>query len=198
MSSISRAFGNETTRGKRSGWRPAGMVVLLSIALAVIPSCKEPTTPVANIGSVLVYNYCGATVDAYLDGVLRATIETDDYDTIVEIPPGSHTVRAYLEGTQDLVAEGTYEVEAAVQYTLYVYGIATISVTNQFGEILKIYMDDTYVGDIGNDITQTIYGVPFGTRAMVAKKRSDDTEAATASIDVITIADYPWIIPPLN
>lgn len=194
--SSSKAYGIATTRRKRSGRVPTAFVAFLVIALSVIPACKEPTAPVANIGSIVANNRCGATVDVYLDGVNRVKVEANESETIVEIIPGSHTVRAYLEGTQDLVAEGIYEVEAAVQYQFYIYGIATITVTNQFGEILKIYMDDTYVGDIGNNITQTIYRVPFGTRAMVAKRRSDDTEAATASIDVIAVADYPWVIVP--
>jgi hypothetical protein len=190
--------GIERTYRREGSRRAAWFVLSLGIALALtaVPGCKDATTPVANIGSIVAYNYCGMTVDVYLDGVYRTKVADQDYETVVEIPPGSHKIQAFMEDTQNLIAEGTYEVEAAMQYAFYVYGVATITVTNQFGEILRIYMDDVYVGDIGNNITQTIYMVPFGTRALVAKRRSDDTEAATTSIDIVAIADYPWIILP--
>jgi hypothetical protein len=196
MNSISKT--NGVRRPGRAAGRlgTAGLVVLLGIALSVVPACKDSTTPGLTIGSILIYNYCGATVDIYLDGLFRTQILSNSYDSIDDVSPGSRGIEAFLEGTQTLVSEKTYEVEAGVQYTFYVYGGATILVTNQFGEILKIYMDDTYVGDIGDNLSQTIYLVPFGTRALVAKKRIDDTEVATTSIDVQDVIEYTWVIVP--
>jgi hypothetical protein len=196
MNSISKTNGVRKPGRAAAGLGRAGLVVLLGIALSVVPGCKDATTPDVTVGSILVYNYSGATVDIYMDGVFRTQIAANSYDSIDDIIPGSRDVEAFLEGTQTLVSEKTIEVEAGLQYTFYVYGGATILVTNQFGEILKIYMDDTYVGDIGNNISQSIYLVPFGTRVLVAKKRSDDTEVATISIDVQELIEYTWVIVP--
>jgi hypothetical protein len=178
------------------GWGVAGIALVLAIALGLIPACKDATTPESTVGTIYVINKSGATLDFYMDGLFRASVADWTSGTISDVLPGSHLVQGYLEGTQELVGERTIDVAAGAQYEYTISGVATISVTNQYGEVLKIYMDDTYVGDIGNNLTQTIHFVPFGTRDLVAKKRSDDTEVATISIDIVAKTDYPWIIVP--
>lgn len=178
-------------------FRLAGIITMLGIiSLSSLKCKKNPTEPEDLTSTVIIANICGADVDFFLDGEFLFFMENESDETIDPITPGERGFEAKLTGTETLVYSRTIDVETATDYIISIEGPSKILVTNSYGEILKIYMDGSYVGDIGLNLTQTIYKVRFGTRELEARKRSDDTVVATISFDVTEVADLVWVITP--
>jgi len=175
--------------------RAAGMVTVLAILSLTSANCKSNSDPDDGLAAnIHVTNTCGKTVDVFMDGAKQFSVETGLSSTISTVPAGSHLVEAKVTETETVVRSETLDIVLGYDYAFAVYGPSTIAVTNSYGEILKISMDETYVGDIGVALTQTIRRVKFGEHKMKAAKRSDGTDVASLTIDVSEVKDYVWII----
>jgi hypothetical protein len=175
--------------------RAAGIVCVLAVLSFAAASCKSNSDADDGLAAnIVVVNTCGKTVDVFMDGTLQFKVDTGLTSTISTVPAGSHLIAAKVTETETVVHSETLEVVLGYDYAFNVYGPSSITVTNSTGEILKITMDENYVGDIGADLTQTIRRVKFGEHKLKAAKRSDGTEVAAATIDVSEIKDYVWTI----
>lgn len=169
------------------------MAALSGLLLLAVIGCKSPTTT-DTTSSIIVTNSCGAKVDVYLDGTVKATIETAAQATISNVAPGSHLLEAKTSDTGILVTSLTLTVKAATSISLSVDGPASVRIANLYGEILGVYVEDVWAGDIGDQITQTLHFISFGTHVFTAKTKTDGTVAATITINVTDAIEYVWTI----
>lgn len=75
---------------------------------------------------------------------------------------------------------------------------ANIIVYNEYGEALDIYMDGYFQFTVEYGSNVTIENVTEGEHYLEAKYTETETVVETATVDIITIADYEWTIgdPP--
>jgi hypothetical protein len=169
------------------------MALLSGLLLLAVIGCKSTTTT-DTTSSINVTNSCGAKVDIYLDGLKKATIDIDLQATISGIVAGSHLLEAKTTDTGILVTSLTLTIKASATTSLSIDGPASVRITNLYGEILGIYVDDNWAGDIGDQITQTLHFITFGSHVFTAKKKTDATVAATVTITVTDAVEYTWTI----
>lgn len=170
------------------------MATLSGILILSLAGCKGSTTPSSTTSTIVVNNNCGATIMVYVDGTLKATIDDEAYATIDNVAEGSRLVEAKKADTGLLLTSSTLTIKVSTTTSMTVEGIAILHVTNQYGEILSIFQDTAYVGDIGDQITQNLSKVKFGTHTYEAKKKTDATVVATITFDVTDILEYSWTI----
>jgi hypothetical protein len=171
------------------------MAVVSGLLLLAVIGCKSPTTT-DTTSTITITNGCGAKVDVYLDGTLKVTIEKAIQGTVSNVIAGSHLIEAKTSDTGVLVASITLTIKASTNTSVSLYGPASVSITNLYGEILGIYLDDIWVGDIGDQITQTLNRITLGSHVLTAKKKTDGTVAATVTINVTDAIVYTWTITP--
>ncbi len=169
------------------------MAAVSGLLLLAVIGCKSSTTP-DTTSTMTITNTCGAKVDVYLDGTLKATIENAAQATISNIIAGSHLLEAKTSDTGVLVTSVTLTIQASTTTSVSLYGPASVRITNLYGEILGIYVDDIWEGDIGDQITQTLHFITFGSHVFTAKKKTDATVAATVTINVTDVIEYTWTI----
>jgi hypothetical protein len=182
--------------------KPMGKwVAIVPVALATIMSlpaagCKGSTTPESTVSQITVTNSCGAKIDIFLDGASQASIDDGSSYTIGSVTPGTRLLEVKKSDNGIVLLSTTITVAANLTYSVTVTGVARLTVTNHYGEILSIYVDAAYLGDIGDQLTQTIQKVRFGVHNLEAYKKSDGTIAATTSIEVTDAIEYTWVITP--
>jgi len=169
------------------------MAAVSGLLLLAIAGCKSPTTT-DTTSSLTVTNSCGAKIDVYLDGSLKATIDVATSGTISNIIAGSHHLEAKKSDNGVLFFSVTITISASTSNSVTVSGVASLSITNLYGEILGIYLDDFWMGDIGDQITQALHSITFGTHVFTAKTKTAGTDAATITIDVTDPIEYTWTI----
>lgn len=173
--------------------RAALMAVLSGLLLLAVIACKSPTTT-DTTSTITVSNACGAKVDLFLDGTKKATIDVAAQATISNVVAGSHLLEARTSDTGVLVTSLTLTIKAATTTSLSINGPASVRITNLYGEILSIYIGTIWMGDIGDQITQTLDSITFGSHVFTAKKKTDATVAATVTINVTDAIEYTWTI----
>lgn len=183
------------TSNRRWTLGAAVLSVLAAVLGLALTGCKHTTTP-ATTSTIAIVNNCGAEIDVYMDGTLKSTVAVDAQGVIANVTAASHLLEAKLKGTSDLVTSKTLTTTAGVDATFTVDGQAVLRITNNFPDVLNIYANLTYTGDIGPGLTQSIDKVKFGTYTMLAIKRGDGTQAATTTIAVTTVQTYDWVINP--
>jgi hypothetical protein len=181
---------------KRGCTSAALAVAAWGLLLLSSAGCKHSTTPESTLSDIVVTNSCGASINVYLDGTQKATIDIGAQATVSNVAAGSHLVEAKKGDNGAVVLSTTVQIEASTTTYVTVEGAATVRVTNQYGEILGIYDGDSYVGDIGNQITQDILKVTFGSHDYKAEKKTDGTVVSEVTIDVADVTIYTWIITP--
>jgi len=169
------------------------MAVVSGLLLLNVIGCKSSTTT-DTTSSIIVTNACGAKVDLYLDGTSKATIDIGAEATISGVVAGSHLLEAKTSDTGILVTSLTLTIKASTSASLSIDGPASVRITNLYGEILGIYADDNWAGDIGDQITQTLHFITFGAHVFTAKTKTDGTVAATFTITVTDVIEYTWTI----
>ncbi len=175
--------------------RVVGTAALLGFFALSFMNCKSPESPDGDLtGRIIAANDCGATVDIYMDGVFKLFLDDKTKFDVASVNLGSYFLEAKLKDTETVVRAATIDVVASAEFYFIIEGPSTLSITNQYGEILKIYMDEEYLGDIGSDLTQTVRKFRFGTHELEAKRRSDGETVASASIEVNEIKEYTWTI----
>jgi hypothetical protein len=184
-------------RSETAGKGGASLLVALAAILSLwAAGCKGTTAPESTVGQITVTNSCGAKVDIFLDGASIASIDDGSYYTIDSVTPGARLLEVKKSDNGAVLLATTITVAANAVYSLTVEGNARLTVTNHYGEILSIYVDDGYLGDIGDGLTQTVNKVRFGVHNYEARKKSDGTVAATTTIDVEDTIEYTWVITP--
>ena len=131
-----------------------------------------------------------------MDGTVQFTIENGNANTITGVTAGSHSFEVTKSDNGNVLYTDTFTVQGGATYSINVEGAATISVTNNYGQLLRIFKNDVYLGDIADGLTQAIAKVKFNTYTLEAKLKDEDTVVATTSFVVTEIQDYPWTITP--
>jgi hypothetical protein len=182
-------------RLKKLGRAGAALVAAVSgLLLLTLIGCKSPANPTDTTSSIVVTNYCGAKIDVYLDGTSKLTIENGSNDTILNVAAGSHLLEAKTTDTGILVDSETLTITASTSTSVTIAGPASLRITNLYGEILGIYIDDLWVGDIGDQITQIMHKVTFGSHVFTGKTKAAGTVVATVTIDFTDAIEYTWTI----
>jgi len=169
------------------------MAVLSALLLLAVVGCKSPTTT-DTTSSITITNSCGAKIDVYLDGLLKTTIDVGASGTISNITAGSYHLEAKKSDNGVLFFSVTITISASTSNSVTVTGVASLLITNLYGEILGIYLDGIWMGDIGDQITQTLHSITFGTHIFAATTKTGGTVAATITIDVTDVIEYTWTI----
>lgn len=169
----------------------AALVLLISLAAGI--SCKNSTTPEQTQANILVGNECGTTVDVFFNGELQFTLEDQAGSTIFNVSLGTHDLVAKWEGTDKVVAAENPEVTQLSDYKWTVLSSANLTITNEYGETLNIYGDDSLLGQLENGKTDTLERIPYGEHKMEAKK-SDDTVVASSTFVIEDNTEYTWTI----
>ena len=179
---------------KPGSWGASLLVALAGVLTLLGTGCKSNESADAGLSSILVTNKCGLKIEVYLDGALSLTLDDLANGSISNVSIGTHLLEAKKAEGGMMILSASLTTEAGVMYNVTVEGLAKLQVTNQYGEILSIYVDEDYLGDIGDQITQTIHKVRFGSHKYEAKKKNSDTAVASITIDVTEGIEYVWVI----
>jgi hypothetical protein len=174
----------------------AYQILLLASAISIlmITGCAN-TTPDFE-AYLIVENECGATVDVFVDGTYRFVLEHGGADEVRDIAQGTHLLEAKKNGTEIMVFSDTLDVQSRGNYFWTITGQATITINNQVGETVKVYINDTYVGDIEDQGSETIENVPFGSQLFKALDVDLTKILGETTIDVAEVKEYVWTITP--
>lgn len=175
------------------------ILILMAMLVFSFISCKSPesttteetTTTVARI---IVSNQSGFSLIIYMDGVFQFWMGNNGEAKITDVSIKEHKMEAYWEGTNTLYSSTTIDVVSKTDYTWTIDDPPDINVTNNFGETLKIYMDDVYYFDLVDEENRWLIDVPWGERFLKATRASDNTEVASITINVDANEDYSWTI----
>lgn len=171
-----------------------GIITLLGIFLFVLISCKSPHDPEAEKATVYVYNEYGVALDIFMDGNFKFSVEFSDSDVIENVEPGLHVFEAKKIGTDEIIASDSMEIAAGGNYEWTIMSLASLKVTNEYGETLSIYANDTYLGDIDDQESQSVSNFPYGEYQLKALRTSDETEVASTTINIVEDKEYLWTI----
>jgi hypothetical protein len=174
--------------------RARGIVALLGALMFSFISCTTPNNPDQLVTDVIAVNSCGAAVDVFMDGTFQFSIENNYHQTIYGVSQGSHLFEAKKKGTEILVSSATLTISPYQTYEYDIIGPCAVTVTNEFGETLQIFSDETYQFDLYDNSSIAIAQVAFGVHSLSAAKKSDSAVVATTSIDFQEIKEYKWII----
>jgi len=173
------------------------ILVLLGILAVSSIACKNPAGPEGESNSiyVIILNVSGETVDIYLDGSFKVTVEHENTVTVWDIAAGNHIFEAKITGTDIVIQSSTVVLDAYKNYDWTVGNIPDINVINQYGETLEVYMDGDQIFTIEHEQNLWILEVSLGEYLLEAKKEIDDQVV----VDSITIViaeykDYEWTI----
>ncbi|MGA2533422.1 MAG: hypothetical protein ABSG19_10345 [Candidatus Aminicenantales bacterium] len=181
-------------RLKKPGRSGAALTAAVSgLLLLAMVGCKSPTST-DTVSSLTITNSSGAKIDVYLDGTAKLSIDADASGTIQNIVAGSHLLEAKKSDSGALFFSVTMTITASTSNTVTIGGGASLRITNLYGEILSIFLDDSWMGDIGDQISATLLQITFGTHVFTAKTKTDGTVAATITINVTDAIEYTWTI----
>lgn len=171
-----------------------GIITLLSIFLFASISCKSPYDPEAEKINVYVYNECGVALDIFMDGNFQFSVEFSNSDVIENVTEGLHVFEAKKKGTDELITSDSIEITPGRNYEWRIRSLASLKVTNEYGETLSIYANDTYLGDIDDQESQSVSNFPYGEYQLKALRTSDDTQVASTTINIVEDIEYLWTI----
>ena len=143
---------------------------------------------------IVVNNICGATVDIYMDGTFQTSVANNADGGIADVELGTYQLEAIKSGSDIVVFSSTLEIDFEREYIWVIEGKAGFAITNQTGEIVRLFIDDRDGGQITDKSTKTVSEVPFGEHLLEAKELNSDTVVATTTINVELIQIYPWTI----
>jgi hypothetical protein len=176
-------------------WRSSFLVALVGLASLLPAGCKSGTSP-STVGTINITNSSGTTILVYLDGNLELTLDSGAAGTISNVTPGAHELVAKRSDNGFLLDSRTIDVTAGGVYGITINGAASLLITNNYMEILSIYQDQVYIGDIGSQISETLYEISFGTHVYQAESKWNGTVVATTTIDFTNTIQYTWVISP--
>jgi hypothetical protein len=180
----------------------AGISILIGILVFVLAGCEsifgpkseEETTSEDEEARIVVTNYYQETLDIYMDGVFRFSLEDEETGKIRDVTLDEHDLEAKLTGTSTVVDSETVDVTAYSDYSWTIGDPPDINVINNYGVTLKIYMDNSYQFDIQDEENRWIMNVSFGEHFLKALKVSDNKEVASTTLNIKSNTDYTWTI----
>jgi len=173
----------------------AGIIIWLGIFMLASISCKNPTSPdETSEANIIVKNECGVALDIYMDGNFQFSVEYQDSNTIRNVSLAIHDFVAKKYGTETEIMYLSVEIFNYINYEWTILSSASLSISNEFGETLSIYQDDYFLIDIDSPGVLLIQSILLGKRLMEAKRPSDDTVAASITIDIGENKEYSWTI----
>jgi hypothetical protein len=175
------------------------ILILMAMLVFSFISCKSPesTTTAATtttVARIIVSNQSGFSLNIYMDGTFQFWMGNKGEAKITDVSLKEHKLEAYKEGTNTLYSSTTIDVVEKTDYTWTIDDPPDINVTNNYGQTLKIYMDDVYYFDLVDEENRWLIDVPFGERFLKATRASDNTEVASTTINVSENKDYSWTI----
>jgi hypothetical protein len=181
--------GPRTRRG-RSAVVLAALAGLLILAAA---SCKSSSTSTTE-ATINVANNSGATVNVYLDGTLKLTLTDAGNSTIENVGAGTRLIEIYTSDSGLLILSKSLTVEVGGNYAVVAEGVGSLRISNAYGEILSIYQDGSYLGDIGDQISLVITKIRFGGHTYEARQRGGTTAVASTTFQVTDASEHSWLI----
>jgi hypothetical protein len=168
-----------------------GILAFLLVFLCSSIGCKKIAALVTDL---VIDNQCGVAVDIFMDGTYLFSIEYLENKTAEDVAQGSHFLEAKKRGTGIIVASITQEVVGGGNLLWIVETSASITVTNEFGEELRIYANGTYIGNLADKQSDTVANVIYATHQFDANKASDNTNVASHTFNVVDNIEYTWTI----
>lgn len=186
------------SRLMKSGRTGLALGIALSAGLLLTAAgCKHKSSGLNTNSTISVSNDTGTSICVYLDGTLEATIDTDDGATISSVTEGDRLFVATVEETGMQVLSKTLTIDADTTNTVNIYGPSTLRITNNYTEVVHIYdSDDTYIGDIGVNVSLVLPKMTFGSHTYYATRMSDAAQVSTITFEVADVTEYSWIITP--
>lgn len=151
--------------------------------------CK-PDPPLSDIE---VSNECGVAIDVYMNGIFQFFLEYGFIKTVQDVEWGTYTFEARRNSTGELVSSEDLSVRVNEILKWRVWTSAEIMVANNYGEQLRIFGDNVYVGDLENLAISFMEHVPYGDRKLEARL-SDDTVVVSTTISIQENITYEWKI----
>ena len=175
------------------------MMVLIEFLIGPMFFCKSPTSP-NNEGEadIIVHSRVSDVLDVYMDGEFQFSITYKNYKEIDNVSLETHLLEAKIEGTDTVFISESIEVEEETDYTWYMEDPADIDVMNDFGETLRVYMDENYQFDLADEENRWIIDVAWGEHLLKAYRLSDGSQVASTTIKVTEDKDYTWTIAMQN
>jgi hypothetical protein len=175
------------------------ILILMAMLVFSFISCKSPesTTTAATtttVARIIVSNQSGFSLQIYMDGAFQFWMGNEGEAKITDVSIKEHKMEAYREGTNTLYDSTTIDVVEKTDYTWTIDDPPDINVTNNYGQTLKIYMDNVYYFDLVDEENRWLIDVPWGERFLKATRASDNTEVASITISVDANKDYSWTI----
>ncbi len=175
--------------------RCMGILAVSGILLFSSWNCKSPESSTdSNEANIIVINTSGTTVDIYLDGVFKFSVDNDASVTLEKIALGVHQFEAKLKDSAVVVQSVEFDLDQSGDYEWTILGPSQLTISNSYGEALQISANGDYLGDVADAASVTIGNVPFGTFLLEAKKQADGTLVASLSIVIDEIKEYFWTI----
>jgi hypothetical protein len=175
--------------------RSMGILAVSAILLFSSWKCNSPESSEDVMeANIIVINTSGTTVDIYLDGVFRFSVNNDASATLEKITLGVHQFQAKLKDSSTVVQEVEFDLDQSGDYEWTILGPSQLTISNSYGETLQIYSNGDYVGDIADASDITVGNVPFGTFLLEATRQSDGSVVASLSIVIDEIKEYFWTI----
>ncbi len=174
----------------------AGMIVGLGIFMLASISCKNPAGPDnENLkANIIVINDCGVALDIYMDGNLQFSVEYQASKIIYSVSLELHELVAKIKGTETEIMSISVELYEAINYEWTVQSSATLSISNEYGETLSIYVDGNLQNDIDDQATIIFEHFPYGEHLLEALRTSDKVKVASTTVNIDENIEYLWTI----
>ena len=171
------------------------ILVLTGVSVFLLMNCHSPTSPGGEgEADIIIYNEYGESMDIYLDGGFKFTIQHNSHIEMDDVSHGEYEFVAKKANENEIIDSETILVEEDIDYTWVIDDPPDIRVYNYSGETLEIYMDGDYQFDMVDEEDRWIIDVPYGKRFLLARRKSDGNQIASITINADKNADYVWTI----
>ena len=176
-------------------WFVIGVLALVVGLLFLTFGCKSPTSPHGDgEADIIVYSRIEGVLDIYMDGSFRFSIRYKNSIEIDNVSMGIHQLKALDQKTGIVVDSETIEVIDKTDYTWTIEDPADINVINNYGQALKIYMDDNYLFDLADEEDRWIIDVSLGEHLLKAIRVRDGKQAGSKLLNITENRNYYWTI----
>jgi hypothetical protein len=173
---------------KNRAWTFGISLVVCAFMVGMIGCKADPP-----LSDIEVSNECGAAIDVYMDGIYQFFLEYGFIKTVEDVEWGTYTFEARRNPTGEFVTSEDLSVRMNEILKWRVWSSADIKITNNYGEKLRIFGDNVYVGELEDQTSSIMEHVPYGDRKLEAKL-SDDTVVASTTISVLENIIYKWTV----
>jgi len=176
-------------------WFIIGILAFAGGLMFLTFGCKSPTSPNGEgEADIIVYSRIEDILDIYMDGALWFSIKYKNSIEIDNVSMGIHELQARNQKTGFIVDSETINVTEKIDYAWTIEDPADINVTNNYGQTLKIYMDDNYLFDLVDEENRWIIDVSHGEHFLKAIRANDGKQVASITLNITEDQDYSWTI----